>query len=50
LHLEKISRAQFENITFKSKITILLMKKKCYRTAFYFLNLCKNIKNLLKKG
>ena len=50
LHLEKISRAQFENITFKSKITIFLMKKKCYRTAFYFLNLCKNIKNLLKKG
>lgn len=50
VHSEKISCAEFESVTFKSKITIFLMKKKCYRLAFYFLNLCKNIKAILKKG
>lgn len=50
LHNEKILRAEFENISVKSRISIFLMKKKCYNTAFYFLNLCKNIKKVLKKG
>ena len=50
LHCEKIQCAVFENITQKSRIAIFLMQKKCYRTAFYFLNLCKNIKKILRKG
>lgn len=48
IHNEKISKACFENITIKSRVAIFLMKKNCYKTAFYFLNLCKNIKNLLR--
>ena len=50
IHGEKIPYAEFENISLKSRITIFLMKKKCYTAAFYFLNLCKNIKKILKKG
>ena len=50
LHNEKILCARFGNISLKSKISIFFMKKNCYRTAFYFLNLCKNIKKILKKG
>lgn len=48
-HGVKISYAKFENITPKSRISIFLMKKNCYRTAFCFLNLCKHIKNVLKR-
>lgn len=50
IHSEKIPLAEFDNISLKSKIAIFLMKKNCYRVAFYFLNLCKSIKKLLKKG
>ena len=50
LHNEKIRNATFAGITFKSKISIFLMKKNRYKAAFYFLNLCKRIKDLLKKG
>ena len=50
LNNEKIPCAEFENISLKSKISIFFMKKNCYATAFYFLNLCKNIKKILKKG
>ena len=50
LHSEKIKSAEFENISVKSKIAIFLMKKNCYTKAFCFLNLCKNIKRVLKKG
>ena len=49
-HAEKIRCARFESITLKSKIAILLMKRNCYTIAFYFLNLCKKIKNVIKKG
>lgn len=52
-HSEKIRCAEFENISLKSRISIFLMKRKLYITAFYFLNLCKNIKKIkkiLKKG
>ena len=50
LHSEKIPCAEFESISLKSRISVFLMKKNCYRAAFYFLNLCKNIKKVLKKG
>ena len=50
MHKEKICRAEFENITVKSRIAIFLMKKNCYSFAFYFLNLCKNVRKILKKG
>ena len=50
VHKEKISGAEFDNISLKSRITIFLMKKKCYATAFYFLNLCKFIKSVVKRG
>jgi glycosyltransferase involved in cell wall biosynthesis len=49
LHNEKISYAGFEYISVKSRISIFLMKKKCYKTAFYFLNLCKIIKSVLRR-
>ena len=49
LHNEKISKAKFENITVKSRISIFLMKKKCYKIAFCFLNLCKIMKIVLKR-
>lgn len=50
VHSEKIQCAEFENITIKSRLAIFFMKKKHYKTAFWFLNLCKNIKKVLKKG
>ena len=50
LHNEKISCAEFENISIKSKISIFFMKKKYYKAAFYFLNMCKFIKSMLKRG
>jgi len=50
LHAEKIQCAEFEHISIKSRISVFLMKKKHYNAAFYFLNMCKNIKKVLKKG
>ena len=47
---EYIRLASFRNISLKSRISISLMKKNRYRTAFYFLNLCKKFKKILKKG
>ena len=49
VHREKILCAEFENISLKSRISIFLMKKQCYRTAFYFLNFCKVIKTIFRK-
>lgn len=49
LHNEKIQCAQFKNISIKSKISISFMKKRWYGTAFYFLNMCKVIKSILKR-
>ena len=49
-HHEKIRHAKFKNISIKSRISIFLMKKNCYKTAFYFLNVCKNMKRVLRKG
>ena len=50
LHNEKIPYAEFENISVKSRIAVALMKKKLYKTAFYFLNLCRQVKRFIKKG
>lgn len=50
LHNEKIPHAEFEKISLKSRISIFFMQKKCYKSAFYFLNFCKIIKTVLKKG
>lgn len=50
VNADKINRASFCGISPKSRITVFLMKKKCYRLAFYILNLCKHIKKVLKKG
>lgn len=44
LHSEKIPLAEFENISIKSRITLFLMKKKFYKTAFCFLSICKFIR------
>ena len=49
LHDEKILCAKFENISLKSRISVFLMKKRCYKIAFCFLNLCKIIKTVLKR-
>ena len=48
IHKEEIKKAQFENITFKSKIAIYLLKKEQIRLAFYFLHLCKKIKDIMR--
>lgn len=50
LHGEKILSAEFENISLKSRISVFLMKRNCYKMAFYFLNICKKIKRVLRKG
>lgn len=47
-HGERIRRARFAHVSPKSRVAIFLMKKKQYRLAFYFLNLCKRIRSLLK--
>ena len=49
VHKEEIQKAQFKNITLKSRIGIFVMKKQNIRLAFYFLYLCKGVKRILKK-
>lgn len=48
-HSEKITNAEFDKISIKSKISIFLMKKRCYNIAFHFLHLCKIIKDVGKR-
>ncbi len=48
VHFLNIKNARFDKISVKSRITLVLMKLGLYKTAFYFLNLSKNIKKLLK--
>ena len=43
-------KAQFEEITFKTRISIALMKKEHIKTAFCFLYFIGLIKRVLKKG
>lgn len=50
LHMEEIKKARFKDITIKSRIAIFLMKRQWFTLAFYFLNLCKNIKRMRKGG
>ena len=46
IHKQEIKKAYFENITVKSKIAVFLLKKEQIRLAFYFLYLCKKIKDI----
>ena len=50
VHSSLIEKAHFETITFKSRICIFLMKAGRFGTAFYFLNICKNIRKMLGRG
>ena len=49
VHKELIGKADFENITIKSRIAIFLMKKQLYRLAFCFLFFAKEIKRFKKR-
>lgn len=49
-HMQRIKNAKFKNITLKSSVSIFLMKRRFIKITFYFLNLCKRIKNILKKA
>ena len=47
----ELEKARFSHITFKSRISVFLIKKHCIGTAFWFLYLCKCIKRISgKKG
>lgn len=47
----EIEKAEFSNITFKSRAAIRLIKKNCIYTAYCFLYLCGRIKSIIgKKG
>ena len=50
LHMEEIKKAEFKNITAKSRIAIALMKREHIKTAFYFLYFCKELKRIRKGG
>ena len=50
INKDLIKKAQFKNITLKTKIAVALMKKEHIKTAFYILYLSGKIKRLLKKG
>ena len=47
---ELIRKAQFDRVTPKSRIAIFLMKRGWFITAFYFLYICKKIKDIRKGG
>ncbi len=49
LHNEKLPYAKFANISLKSKISVFLMKNRCYVIAFCFLNICKIIKSIIRR-
>lgn len=48
LHKDEIKKACFTDITAKTRISVFLMKRHMIRTAFCFLFLCGQIKNLRK--
>lgn len=50
VHREEIGKARFQKITVKSRIAIFLMQRNMIRSAFYFLYLCKKIKQIRKRG
>ena len=47
IHHENIKEARFKTMSLKSRIGLFLMKRKMYRTTFYFLALCKTVKTVL---
>ena len=50
VHKEEIKKAHFENITIKTRISLLLMKRNMIGLTFYFLFLCKQLKQMRKGG
>ena len=50
VHKQEIANAHFGAITPKSRIGIFFMKRHKFQLAFYFLYLCKRIKDLKGKG
>ena len=46
---DELTKAEFDQISFKSRITIFLLKRKQIKLSFYFLYICKLIKRVLKK-
>ena len=50
LHKDEIKKAEFENITIKTRICLFLMKRNMIFPAFCVLYLCKEIKRLRKGG
>ena len=48
LHKDEIRKAHFTSVTVKTRISVFLIKCHMIRSAFYFLFLCKQIKNLRK--
>lgn len=49
-HMPRIKKASFKKISPKSRITLFFMKRGMIKPAFYFLNLCKKMKEILRKG
>ena len=50
LHKDEIKKARCAWVTFKSRVTIALLKKERIGLAFYFLYVCKEIKRICGKG
>lgn len=46
---DELIKAEFDEISIKSRIAISLLKRKQIKPAFYFLYICKVIKNVLKR-
>ena len=49
LHRDEIKKASFTGVTVKTRISVFLMKRRMIRSAFCFLFLCGQIKNLRKR-
>lgn len=50
VHGEYIRCATFKKVSTKTGIGLALMKRGLFRITFYFLNFCKTLKNMLKRG
>lgn len=48
--VDEFENVEFEEISLKSRISIFLLQRKQIKLLFYFLYICKVIKNVLKKG
>ncbi len=46
---DELTKAEFEGISIKSRISVFLLKRKQVKISFYFLYICKEIKRFLKK-